>query len=175
MVIATFNSATGWAGKTITHDDGVFTLEGHGAISAVDVLTYDRQGHISWAYEGLREWVQGLAAPSAVAAPQVQPIGVAPPLNLASPRRSCAKSQGAQHRGGHRRCPGSVGGHHRRCWKPGRPESKQDCNDCDNPNPQGDPGSDPTGRGLPLRRQGLRQEDREGLRRCERTVHQTVL
>ena len=60
MVIATFNSATGWAGKTITHDDGVFTLEGHGAISAVDVLTYDRQGHISWAYEGLREWCRGL-------------------------------------------------------------------------------------------------------------------
>ena len=62
MLIATFNSATGWAGKTITYDNGVFTLEGHGVISAADVLTYDRQGHISWAYAGLREWVQRVSS-----------------------------------------------------------------------------------------------------------------
>jgi hypothetical protein len=30
MLIATSNSATRWAGKTITFDDGVLTLEGHG-------------------------------------------------------------------------------------------------------------------------------------------------
>lgn len=65
MVIATFNAATGWAGKTITHDDGEFTLEGHGAITAEDVLSYDAAGHIGWAYDGLREWVSGLVAPPA--------------------------------------------------------------------------------------------------------------
>jgi len=65
MVIATFNSTTGWAGKTITYDDDVFTLEGHGVITAADVLTYERQGHVSWAYEGLQEWVEQLATPSA--------------------------------------------------------------------------------------------------------------
>lgn len=62
MLIATFNPATGWAGKTITYDNGVFTLEGHGVISAADVLTYDRQGHISWAYAGLREWVEQMSS-----------------------------------------------------------------------------------------------------------------
>jgi len=56
MVIATFNSATGWAGKTITHDNGVFTLEGHGPITAQDVLSYDEAGHIEWAYDGLKDW-----------------------------------------------------------------------------------------------------------------------
>ena len=65
MVIATFNSTTGWAGKTITYDDDVFTLEGHGVITAADVLTYDRQGHILWAYEGLQEWVKQFATASA--------------------------------------------------------------------------------------------------------------
>ena len=62
MVIATFGPSTGWAAKTISYEDGRFTLEGHGAVSAADVLTYDAQGHISWAYEGLREWVGQLAA-----------------------------------------------------------------------------------------------------------------
>ena len=62
MLIATFNSATGWAGKTITYDNGVFTLEGHGVISATDVLTYDRQGHLEWAYAGLREWVHQMSS-----------------------------------------------------------------------------------------------------------------
>jgi len=88
MLIATFNSATGWGGRTITFDNGVFTLEGHGVISAADVLTYDRQGHISWAYAGLREWVQqmssgGAALPSssmqaaATYNPRAPGIGVA--------------------------------------------------------------------------------------------------
>ena len=60
MVIATFNSATGWAGKTITYDDGVFTLEGHGTITAQDVLSYDEAGHIEWAHDGLRDWTRQL-------------------------------------------------------------------------------------------------------------------
>ena len=88
MIIATFGPSTGWAGKTITYDNGVFTLEGHGVISATDVLTYDRQGHLEWADVGLREWVQqmssgGAALPSssmqaaATNSPGAPGIGVA--------------------------------------------------------------------------------------------------
>ena len=65
MVIATFVPATGWKGKTITWDKGVFTLEDHGPIRAADVLAYDEQGHLSWAYDGLREWVGQCAAATA--------------------------------------------------------------------------------------------------------------
>jgi hypothetical protein len=61
MVIATFNSATGWAGKTITFENQQLSLEDHGPITAWAVLEYDRQGHLAWAYEGLREWVDSLA------------------------------------------------------------------------------------------------------------------
>ena len=63
MVIATFNATTGWAGKTITHDDGVFTLEGHGTITAQDVLSYDEAGQIEWAYDGLKDWTGQLFRP----------------------------------------------------------------------------------------------------------------
>ena len=69
MLIATFGPTTQWVGKTITYDNGLFTLEGHGPIPAQGVLDYDRQGHLAWAYDGLREWVQGLA----VVAPSVLP------------------------------------------------------------------------------------------------------
>ena len=55
-VIATFNSSTGWAGKAITHDNGVFMLEGQGPITARDVISYDDAGQIEWAYEGLKDW-----------------------------------------------------------------------------------------------------------------------
>jgi len=58
MVIATFGPTTGWAGKTINYEDGRFALEGVGPLTAADVLTYDRQGHLEWAYGGLREWVE---------------------------------------------------------------------------------------------------------------------
>lgn len=62
MEIATFTAATGWAGRHIHYDDGVFSLEGHGPISATDVLAYDRRGQIEWAYAGLREWVEQVAS-----------------------------------------------------------------------------------------------------------------
>lgn len=62
IVVATFNPETGWAGKTITHCDGVFTLEDVGRISARDVLEYDRNGFITWAYDGLRQWVRQVVA-----------------------------------------------------------------------------------------------------------------
>ena len=61
MLVATFGPTTGWSGKTITYESDVFTLEGHGAITAADVLSYDEQGQLVWAYEGLREWVQEVA------------------------------------------------------------------------------------------------------------------
>jgi hypothetical protein len=44
MLIATFGPSTGWAGKAITRGGDVFTLEGHGSITAADVMEYDRQG-----------------------------------------------------------------------------------------------------------------------------------
>jgi type II secretory pathway pseudopilin PulG len=62
MLIATFGPATQWVGKTITYENGLFTLEGYGPIPAQGVLDYDRQGHLVWAYDGLREWVQQVAA-----------------------------------------------------------------------------------------------------------------
>ena len=61
-VVATFNPETGWAGKTITHCDGMFTLEDVGRIGARDVLEYDRLGFIAWAYDGLKPWVQQVVA-----------------------------------------------------------------------------------------------------------------
>ena len=67
MLIATFGPSTAWVGKNITREGEVFILEGHGPITADDVLTYDRQGHLNWPYEGMRAWVHGLAAAGAAA------------------------------------------------------------------------------------------------------------
>ena len=66
MLIATFNEQTGWIGKTIHHENEHFVLEGHGPISAADVLSYDDQGYLEWANDGTRAWVESRAA-----APQV--------------------------------------------------------------------------------------------------------
>ena len=57
MLIATFGPTTGWSGKTITFENEQFILDGHGPISAADVMTYDSQGHLIWATEGTRGWV----------------------------------------------------------------------------------------------------------------------
>lgn len=62
MLIATFGPTTGWVGKTITYDDQQFVLEGHGPIAAQAVLDYDQQGHLEWAYDGLKEWTCQLCA-----------------------------------------------------------------------------------------------------------------
>lgn len=67
MLIATFNERTGWAGKAITYENGVFSLEDFGALTADAVMQYDRQGHLSWSTEGTRAWVGSMttaAAPS---------------------------------------------------------------------------------------------------------------
>ena len=61
-LVATFNSSTGWAGKTITFDEERFTLEGHGAVTAADLMQYDAQGYLAWASESMRGWVGARAA-----------------------------------------------------------------------------------------------------------------
>lgn len=65
LVVATFGPTTAWCGKAILFSDGLFVLQDHGPIVAADVLTYDRQGHLVWAYDGLREWVGEYAAAGA--------------------------------------------------------------------------------------------------------------
>ncbi len=90
MIIATFGPSTGWVGKTVRYDDGRFILEGFGEIDVSAVVDYDRQGHLIWAYAGLREWVYetaGLPAPAGSAtlaateqaAPTVAQTGVTQP------------------------------------------------------------------------------------------------
>ena len=64
MIIATFGPGTGWAGKTITYDAGVFAFEGHGVLSAGDVMEYDRQGYLLWATDGTRAWIASLTQPA---------------------------------------------------------------------------------------------------------------
>lgn len=62
MLIATFGSTTGWAGKTISREGDAFILDGHGPITAADVMEYDRRGQLVWATEGTRGWVGSLSA-----------------------------------------------------------------------------------------------------------------
>jgi len=57
MIIATFGPTTAWAGKTITREGDVFTLEGHGPITPADVMEYDRKGQLIWVNDGTRAWV----------------------------------------------------------------------------------------------------------------------
>ena len=66
MLIATFNATTGWAGRAITFEHEQFALEGVGPLSASDVLTYDQQGHLDWAHDGTRAWVEAAANSSCV-------------------------------------------------------------------------------------------------------------
>ena len=61
MLIATFGPTTGWVGKTITCEGAQFVLEDHGPLTAGQVATYDRQGHLVWARDDLRTWVHALA------------------------------------------------------------------------------------------------------------------
>ena len=61
VLVATFGLTTAWVGKTIRFRSGQFLLEGQGAIEATAVRDYDQQGHLIWAYAGLREWVVELA------------------------------------------------------------------------------------------------------------------
>jgi hypothetical protein len=62
MLIATFGPTTAWQGKRITWEEGAFMLEGHGIVTAAEVMEYDRQGHLKWDGEGTRAWVGSRAA-----------------------------------------------------------------------------------------------------------------
>ena len=61
MLVATFNQSSGWFGKTITWEDGVFTLEGRGTVTPKSVMDYDAGGLLEWAPGGMRGWVDALA------------------------------------------------------------------------------------------------------------------
>ena len=70
MLIATFGPATEWAGRKVTYEDGAYVLVGHGAISAADIMEYDRLGYLLWVTDGTRAWVGSKAVgPTASAAP----------------------------------------------------------------------------------------------------------
>ena len=62
MLVATFGPTTRWAGRTITLENEVFTLQDHGPISAVDVLSYARQSQLVWANDRMRAWVESKAS-----------------------------------------------------------------------------------------------------------------
>ena len=64
VLIASFNSTTAWAGRTITFDNQQFVLDGHGTIAAAAVADYDRLGQLDWAYDGLQDWVAQVAGKS---------------------------------------------------------------------------------------------------------------
>ncbi len=64
MLIATFGPSTGWAGRQITFEDDAFMLEGYGPLSPADVREYDRQGHLTWANDATRAWVESTAVAS---------------------------------------------------------------------------------------------------------------
>ena len=72
MLIATFGPTTAWVGTQITREGEAFVLEGHGPISAGDIMEYDRQGHLVWVNDGTRAWVgskaKGSQASSAASA-----------------------------------------------------------------------------------------------------------
>ncbi len=62
-IVAVFNQTTGWSGRSITYEDDrhQFVLQGHGPITACDVLDYDAQGQVDWARGGLSEWTRDFA------------------------------------------------------------------------------------------------------------------
>jgi len=66
MLIATFGPTTAWVGKQITREGNGFVLEGHGPISASDIMEHDRQGHLVWVNAGTRAWVGSKASGSRV-------------------------------------------------------------------------------------------------------------
>ena len=85
MIVATFGPSTGWVGKTIAYDEERFTLEGLGQITAQAVVDYDRQGHLTWAYDGLREWAYQSAGQPAPVAPLAAAAAAAPETASAAP------------------------------------------------------------------------------------------
>jgi hypothetical protein len=85
MLVATFNATTGWAGREITWQDERFTLDGHGPITAADVMEYDRQGHLDWPSEEMRSWVAARLAWEQAAVAPAQPVTPAQQAAFAQP------------------------------------------------------------------------------------------
>ncbi|MEI6501413.1 MAG: hypothetical protein WCP21_10375, partial [Armatimonadota bacterium] len=85
VLVATFNASSSWLGKTITWDEGVFTLEGHGAITAGDVLHYDTGGQLDWANDGMRAFVESLARATPASAPPLAAVVSAPATKHRTP------------------------------------------------------------------------------------------
>lgn len=57
MLIATFGSTTAWSGQTISHEGDAFVIDGHGPVSADQIMEYDRRQELVWANDGTRAWV----------------------------------------------------------------------------------------------------------------------
>jgi hypothetical protein len=112
MIVATFGPSTAWVGRTITFDDGRFSLKDIGQIAPQAVVDYDSQGHLQWAYAGLREWVYQVAgqplpaaaavpaapsaaspAPSAAPQPPAQPQGMQPQVEVQPPQPPVSVAQ----------------------------------------------------------------------------------
>lgn len=89
MLVASFSADTAWAGRTITHDQGRFVLQGFGAISAAQVLEYDRVTPLLWSTGGTRAWVRSLAhregGAVGAAVTAAAPTAAAPAAAAASP------------------------------------------------------------------------------------------
>lgn len=90
MIVATFGPSTAWVGKTVSYDDGRFTLQDVGQIAAQAVVDYDRQGHLVWAYDGLREWAYELAGQPAPA--PAAPVEAATTVEPAAPAEAVVPS-----------------------------------------------------------------------------------
>ena len=89
MLIATFGPTTAWVGRRITHDGDAYVLEDHGALSAAEIMEYDRQGHLQWVDDGTRAWVGSRAQASGAAR-------AAPATRGASQARDATRDPGRQ-------------------------------------------------------------------------------
>jgi len=95
MLIATFGATTAWVGKQITREGDAFVLEGHGPISAADIMEYDRQGHLVWVDEGTRAWV-GSKAKGSQASTAAPATAIATATPKTSEARGAAGGAGSQ-------------------------------------------------------------------------------
>ena len=93
MLVATFRPTTDWAGRSIDFANGQFLLEEHGQISAADVLRYDSEGHLRWATNEMREWVQSQAAPPVPPRTMTAQPTPAPPTEAPVPPQTATAQQ----------------------------------------------------------------------------------
>lgn len=64
MIVATYRTDARLAGRSIEYDDGRLFLRDAPPrpMTAGELVALDAAGEIEWAYDGLREWAQGLSA-----------------------------------------------------------------------------------------------------------------